>query len=318
MNFSREFTRVEYFFLVSFLVLYLFYFYKVFSAARKLKTSATSSVFKFLVRSLYLGLMSLAALGPNFGVTETEARASGKDIFFAFDLSESMNANDVEPSRLDRAKNEVLELLGRFKTDRLGLVLFNSDAYVETPLTFDQENVRSSISALKTGMLSSGSTDFNPVVELLYEKLSQGSQNRGKVGVIITDGEAHYPLRAELAQALKRQNIRLFWVAVGTLSGGKIPQGQHFKVDREGQTVQTTLELQALSAFAKASNGDYFLLNNVQNSFPDLAEKMSVVSSAPDEVSRQSVTYNKYVFFLLLALVFVGIDFLITVKVLKL
>lgn len=317
MNFSREFTRIEYFFLVSFLVLYLFYFYKVFSAARKLKTSATSSVLKFLVRSLYLGLMSLAALGPNFGVTETEARASGKDIFFAFDLSESMNATDVEPSRLDRAKNEVLELLGRFKTDRIGLILFNSDAYVETPLTFDQENVRGSVSALKTSMLGPGSTDFNPVVELLQEKLSHGGQNRGKVGVIITDGEAHYALNAALAQELKQQNIRLFWMAVGTLAGGTIPQGDNVKVDHEGVTVQTNLEVQAISAFAKASQGDYFLLNNSQNSFPDLAEKISLVSSAPDDINRQSVTYNKYVFFLLLALVFVGVDFLITVKVLK-
>jgi Ca-activated chloride channel family protein len=317
MNFSREFTRVEYFFLVSFLVLYLFYFYKVISAARKLKTSATSSVFKFLVRSLYLGLMSLAALGPNFGVTETEARASGKDIFFAFDLSESMNANDVEPSRLDKAKNEVLELLARFKTDRIGLILFNSDAFVETPLTFDQENVRSSISALKTSMLGPGSTDFNPVLELLYEKLSEGAQNRGKVGVIITDGEAHYPMDGKVAQALKQQNIRLFWVAVGTLAGGKIPQGDTFKTDKEGNVVLTNLEVQTISAFAKASNGDYFLLNTSQNSFPALAEKMSTVTSAPDDINRQSVTYNKYVFFLLLALVFVGIDFLITVKVLK-
>jgi len=317
MNFSREFTRVEYLFLISFLLIYLFYFYRVFSAARKLKSSATSSVFKFLVRSVYLGLMSMALLGPNFGVTETEARASGRDIFVAFDLSESMNANDVEPSRLDKARSEILGLTERFKSDRIGMMVFNSEAYVLTPLTFDQENVRNSVRSMRTSLLGKGSTDINPVLALLNEKLGTRTQNRGKVGVIITDGEAHYPLKLQEAEQLKKNNIRLFLVGVGTLGGGRIPVMQGYKKDKEGEDVITSLEVNQISAFAKAAGGEYFILNNLQNDLPALAEKIAQVVSSSDDLNRQSVTYNKYIFFLLLALIFVGVDFLITVKVLK-
>lgn len=317
MNFSREFTRVEYFFLISFVLIYLFYFYRVFSAARKLKTSATSSVFKFLVRSVYLGLMSVALLGPNFGVTETEARASGRDIFLAFDLSESMNANDVEPSRIDKARSEVLRLIDRFKSDRIGIMVFNSEAYVLTPLTFDQENIRNSVRSLRSSLLGRGSTDINPVLALLNEKLGSGAQNRGKVGVIITDGEAHYPLEQQAAALVKRNNIRLFFVGVGTLGGGRIPVMQGYRQDKEGNDIITSLEVNQISTFAKTTGGEYFILNNLQNDLPALAEKMALVVSSSDDLNRQSVTYNKYIFFLLLALILVGVDFLITVKVLK-
>ena len=317
MNFSREFTRIEYFFLISFILIYIVYFYRVFSAARKLKTSATSSIFKFIIRSIYLGLMSLALLGPNFGITETEARASGKDIFLVFDLSESMNANDVEPSRLDKAKSEALNLIDRFKADRTGIIVFNSEAYVYAPLTFDQENIKASIQSLKTSLLESGSTDFNPVFQLLNEKLGSGSKNRGKIAVVITDGENHYAASAQEIAKLKSNKINVSFLGVGTLHGGKIPKMGGYKKDANGEEVVTTLDIGQLSNVAKASGGSYFILNNQQNDAPKIAEKIAQVVNSSDDINRHTVTYNKYVFFLLLALVFIGIDFLITVKVLK-
>lgn len=317
MNFSRSFTQIEYVFLISFLLIYLFYFYRVFSAARKLKTTATSSIFKFLVRSIYLGLMSLAILGPNFGVTETEARASGKDIFLVFDLSESMNANDIEPSRLDKAKSEALSLVDHFKADRLGVMVFNSEAFVLSPLTFDQENIKNTIRSLKTSLLDKGSTDFNPVLSLLNEKLGAGSKNRGKVGVIITDGESHNKVAQREVDLLKRNSINVFLYGVGTLNGSKIPKMGGYKKDQNGEDVITTLDLDKLNGYSKVFRGDYFLLTNTQNDLPKLVEKITQVTSSSDDINRQTVTYNKYVFFLLLALIFVGIDFLITVKVLK-
>lgn len=318
MNFSREFTRVEYFFLISFILIYSVYFYRVFSAAKKLKTSANSSIFKFVIRSIYLGLMSLALLGPNFGITETEARASGKDIFLVFDLSESMNANDVEPSRLDKAKSEALNLIERFKADRIGIIVFNSDAFVYAPLTFDEENIKRSIQSLRTSLLEKGSTDFNGVFQLLNEKLGTGSGNRSKIAVVITDGESHYSLYSEEVKKLKNNKINVSFFGVGTLYGGKIPLMGEYKKDTNGEEIVTSLDIDQLNSIAKAVGGEYFLLNNHQNDSPKLAEKIAQVINSSDDINRHTVTYNKYVFFLLLALVFIGIDFLITVKVIKL
>lgn len=317
MNFSRALNSAEYVFLVFFLLVYLIYFIRVFGAARKLKTTATSSVFKFIVRALYLGLISLALLGPNFGVTEMEARASGKDIILAFDLSESMNCNDVSPSRLDKAKIEGLGLVDRFKSDRIGLVAFNSESYLLTPLTFDQENVKATIQSLSVGMLPQGSTDFNPVYSVFNDKLGFSSQNRAKVGVLITDGESHYAYSRTLVKSLIEKKISVFFMAVGTLGGGKIPKMGGYKKDKEGEEVVTSLDISSISQNAKALNGQYYILNNHQNDVPKLVDKMSLVVGSSDDLKLQTVTYNKFVFFLLLALVFIALDFLITLKVLK-
>lgn len=317
MNFSRGFTQIEFFFMISFVLIYIVYFYRVFSAAKKLKTSATSSIFKFIIRAIYLGLLSLALLGPNFGTTEMEARASGKDIFLVFDLSESMNANDVEPTRLDKAKSEALNLIERFKSDRIGIIVFNSEAYIYAPLTFDQENIKSSIQNLKTSILQSGSTNYNPVFQLLNEKMGTGSKNRGKIAVIITDGENHFSSSSEEITKLKKNKINVSFLGVGTLNGGKIPKMGGYKKDVNGEEVVTSLDIDQLNSFSKAVGGSYFILNNLQNDAPKIVEKIALVVNSSDDINRQTVTYNKYVFFLLLALVFIGIDFLITVKVLK-
>lgn len=317
MNFSRGFTQVEYFFLISFGLIYLFYFYRVFYAAYKLKTTATTSVFKFLVRSVYIGLMFVALLGPNFGVTVKEARASGKDIYFVLDLSESMNANDVEPTRLDRSKNEMLNLMDRFAADRIGLIAFNSDAHMLAPLTFDHKNIKNMLLSIKTSSIPKGSTDLTQVFELLNQKTNQSSKNRGKVAVILTDGEIHEPINQGLINELKKNNVYLYYFGVGTLNGGKIPTSQGFKKDKYGNEVITKLDINKLNDLAKASDSEYFILNNEKNELQSLSQKMMQVVSSTADLNKQTVTYNKFVFFLLLALIFVGIDFLITIKVLK-
>lgn len=317
MNFSRTFGQIEYLFLSVFIILYLIYFVRMITAARKLKVSANSLIFKFFIRSIYVSLIFLALLGPNFGVTETEARVSGKDIFIAFDLSESMNANDVEPSRLEKAKSETLKLVENFKSDRIGVLIFNSDAFVFSPLTFDSESIKSTIQSLKTSQLKNGSTDFNPVFTLLNEKFGSSTKERAKVAVIISDGEIHFPNDNREIEKLKQNNISLFFYAVGTTAGGKVPKGSSFKKDKEGNEVLSILDIENISKFSKQTGGNYFILDNEKNDREALTEAINQVFGSTVDINSHTVTYNKYIFFLLLALVFVSIDFLITVKVLK-
>jgi Ca-activated chloride channel homolog len=320
MNWSREFSQTEIFFLVSFVLIYLIYFGRIFYISRKLKTSAASSSLKFIIRSIYLGLMSLALLGPNFGVTEFEARSASKDIYLAFDLSLSMNANDVEPSRLDRAKSEILSLIDQFKTDKFGIVVFNSEAHVYTPLTFDHESLKNNINSLKTNLLPRGTTDLNTFFDLIVDKFGINSkkENQAKVAVLITDGENFENIDNQYFTLIKKNNINLFIIGVGSQMGSKIPTLNGFKKDKDGQEVVTILDIDQINEIAKQTNGQYFVLNNQKNQLNELIEKLNQVKNSSESIDQQTVTYNKYMYFLLIALIFVILDFLLTVNVLKL
>jgi Ca-activated chloride channel homolog len=320
MNWSREFSQTEIFFLVSFVLIYLIYFGRIFYISRKLKTSAASSSLKFIIRSIYLGLMSLALLGPNFGVTEFEARSASKDIYLAFDLSLSMNANDVEPSRLDRAKSETLNLIDEFKTDKIGLIVFNSAAQIYTPLTYDHQSLKNNINFLKTNLLPLGTTNFNSFFQLVVEKfgISTKKENRAKVVILITDGENFENIDNQYFTQTKNNEINLFIIGVGSQMGSKIPTPNGYKKDHNGQEVLSVLDINQISEIAKKTNGQYFVLNNQRNQINELTEKLGQVKSSSENINQQTVTYNKYMYFLLIALVFVIFDFLLTVNVLKL
>ncbi len=102
MNWIKPLTIVEFVFIGIFLLVYATYFIRLYLVARRLGTTARSVIIKFIIRGIYLGLCILGLLGPSFGVNEIEAQATGKDIFLVFDLSRSMDAIDIEPSRLEK------------------------------------------------------------------------------------------------------------------------------------------------------------------------------------------------------------------------
>jgi Ca-activated chloride channel family protein len=264
--------------------------------------------------------MSLALLGPNFGVTELEARSSSKDIYLAFDLSLSMNANDVEPSRLDKIKSEITNLIDQFSTDKFGIMVFNSVAQVYTPLTFDHANLKNNISSLKTTLLSKGSTSFNAIFDLMIEKFGINAkiETQSKVCIIITDGENFGNIDNQNFDLIKKNNINLFIIGVGSQMGGKIPTLNGFKKDKNGQDVVSVLDINQVNEIAKQTGGQYFIVNNQRNQINDLIEKLNQVKNSTDTINQQTVTYNKYMYFLLIALIFIILDFLLTVNVLKL
>ncbi|MBL0300753.1 MAG: VWA domain-containing protein [Cytophagaceae bacterium] len=319
MNWSREFSNTEIFYLLSFLAIYLIYFVRIFIISKKLKASANSSFLKFIIRGLYFGALSLALLGPSFGITEIEARSTAKDIYLAFDLSQSMNATDVAPSRLEKAKNEILGLIDRFQSDKIGLIIFNSEAQLVVPLTYDHESLKSNISNLKTTLLSSGSSDLNPVFELVLNKFSasRSPKNHIKNCLIVTDGEFFEPTDAQFINQLKANKINITIFAIGTQIGSKIPVINGFKKDKAGNEVVSVLDIQQIAEISKKTAGKYFVANNQKNELNGMIENILSIKSSEMDINQQTVTYNKYSYFLLVALLLIIIDFLLTVNVLK-
>jgi len=172
MSWFRSFGYTELILVGAFVLLYIVYLVRMYLISKKLGTGVGKLTVKFVLRSFYFSLLIVALLGPSFGESNQEIQSVGKDIYIAVDLSTSMNAFDVQPSRLEKVKFELKKIVAAFNSDRIGLIIFSSEAYVQCPLTFDQSALNLFIETLQTNLLESNGTDFAPALSLALDKLS--------------------------------------------------------------------------------------------------------------------------------------------------
>jgi len=194
ITFFRELGLFELSFITAFVLLYTFYVIRTIKIAKQVKSQFAQVFIKLAIRTLYFILMVIALLGPSFGLAQKEIKSVGKDIYFLVDLSRSMEANDIQPSRLARTKLELERLVNKFNSDRLGLIVFSSEAFLQCPLTYDRSALLLFISTLNTGLLSNSGTEFSPAIEMAIEKHQKSENNavnqqQSKIIVLFSDGE---------------------------------------------------------------------------------------------------------------------------------
>ena len=135
MIWYRPFERFEFIIIGLFILAYLFYIMRVIKIGKALKTPVYGVFGKIALRSIYFALFVISLLGPSFGNSKREIKSIGKDIMIAIDLSQSMNAADVPPTRLAKVKYELSKIIEEFSSDRIGLIIFSSESFVQCPLT---------------------------------------------------------------------------------------------------------------------------------------------------------------------------------------
>ncbi len=196
-------------------------------------------------------LVAISLAGPNYGFRWQEIRQRGVDIVIALDCSRSMTAADIQPTRLERAKREVFDLLAMLQGDRVGLVAFAGTAYLQCPLTLDYDAFNLFLNALTPDYLPVGGTDINAALQTAMDSFDPKSP-ADKAIILITDGEhtgSGDALKA--AEALKQRDIKLFCIGVGGAEGVPIPAAAGgFKKDRSGQIVLSRLDETTLKAMA--------------------------------------------------------------------
>src|SRR6056297_1673371 len=174
-----------------------------------------------------LALLVLAVAGPKVGTEVREVQRQGVDLLIALDLSASMNAEDVKPSRLEKAKYELSRLVERLDGDRVGLIVFTGEAYLQSPMTLDYSALRLFLNIAETDQMPSSSTDFSAAMETASEAFKtteEEAQNvkAAKVFLIISDGENHGESYDEELNQLLEQNVSVYTLGIGTESGGTI------------------------------------------------------------------------------------------------
>ena len=322
MTWYQTLTLLEVLFGALFLVLYIGYLLRVRRVALFFKQRPHAVWVKFVLRHLYLLLIVVAILGPSFGAMKKEIRTIGKDLYIAVDLSKSMDATDVQPSRLEKAKHEIQRLISRFNSDRIGLIVFSNEAYIQSPLTFDQNALQIYTQTLRTSLLPYSGTNYAPVLQLALDKLRQKSasteeEQKARVLVLISDGEDFGDDVASLASQLREENIRVYTLGVGTTDGSRIPVGRSFKKDSEGDVVVTQLQPEPLIQLAELTGGAYFEVNDRLSEVSKLISAINKIEGELRESKTIDVTANKYVYPLALTLLLILLDILITVKLIR-
>ncbi len=211
-------------------------------------------------------IISLA--GPKVGTEVREVKRRGVDMLIALDLSASMNAEDVRPSRLDKAKFEIRRLIDRLKGDRVGLVVFTGEAYLQSPMTLDYSALLLFLEIVDTDQMPSSATDFKSAMETslaAFESLEESSVEAANVLLIISDGEDHGQSYNEALERLIDSNISIYTLGIGTQEGTTIPLYEEetgqligYKRDNDGRVVTTSLQSNTLRDIASTGGGNYY------------------------------------------------------------
>lgn len=215
-------------------------------------------------------LLAVVAIGialarPQLGVEWSERKARGLDIVFVLDSSKSMLATDLRPTRLDRAKLAIVDLVERLESDRIGLVAFAGQAFLQTPPTLDYAAFRESLDAIDPNIMTSGGSDLGNAIKEAAEAFP--SETNVKVVVLLTDGEDLGGNATQAAEAARNDGIQVFAIGIGT------PEGEYLKIrnqqgieefirDADGQPVRSQLDESTLQQIAQATGGSYSRLSS--------------------------------------------------------
>jgi Ca-activated chloride channel family protein len=250
---------------------------------------------------LVAGLLCLvvALVGPRYGTQLREVEREGIDLVIALDVSLSMQAEDVAPSRLARAKNEIKKLLDDLRGDRVGLVIFAGDAFIQCPLTSDYNAVRLFLDVAEPSLVPTPGTDFGAALARSFQALevpeTEPDAARTQAVLIVSDGENHVADLDRLVADAEERGVLVFAAGVGETEGAPIPiysngRRQGFKTDRQGNTVSTRLEEEALQTLA--SGGAYFRVGRTSSTLPQLVPALQRLERATFG-AEEFETYNE-------------------------
>ncbi|MGY8822333.1 MAG: VWA domain-containing protein [Candidatus Latescibacterota bacterium] len=218
--------------------------------------------FKYALLGLGVLWAVLALCGPQFGTKIEMAKRKGVDVVLVLDVSRSMLAQDLKPSRLERAKQQIRELLDLLEGDRVGLVVFAGQAFVQCPLTLDYGAVEMFLDVLGAGMIPVQGTAIGDALRLATRCFDE-EDDQHKVIVLFTDGEDHVSDPLDAAETAADQGVHIFSIGLGTADGELIPEEQDgggvgYHKDQGGNYVKTRLDEATLRAVALNTDGDYF------------------------------------------------------------
>lgn len=309
-----------------FVALFLFYQYWQKQAIKKIGDvqlikrlmpaySNVRKTLKFSLLMLVILFLSIAYANPQIGTKKEKIQQKSIDIFIALDVSNSMLARDISPNRLERAKRFCNKLLKEFRTDRVGIILFAGDAYVQMPLTTDYATAQAMIKSAQPNMVSTQGTAIGSAINLAEESFDKDNKQH-KVLLLISDGENHDDNAINIAETAGENGLLIFTVGIGSKKSSPIlitEFGQtSYKKNAAGEVVYTNLNEAMLKEVAKVARGTYFKLKSDDKILSALNDNIQKIEKREIEQRAFKEFETYFQWFVLLAIIFLVIEFLIS------
>ena len=323
MNFLGDVGLFELSLISIFFIFYFVYLVRIYRIGKQIEVNLKGIFLKFFIRILFFSLLIISLIGPKFGIREEKVEVIGKDIMIAVDLSESMNANDIQPSRIEKVKFEIKRIINEFDNDRLGIIMFSGEAFVQCPLTYDNNALNLFVETLNTGLVPNSRTDFGPPLELglskLQDETSEEKDIKSKIIILFSDGEDFGDETEESIEKIKENSLKLFSIGIGTEKGSRIKDNfGKFKKDKEGNDVITKLNSSSLRETADKTGGKYYEISKNKNEISQMISDIKNIKGDVIDEKMSNVSDNKYFYFLLCALILIAVDFIFVSKIITL
>ncbi|MBN1560577.1 VWA domain-containing protein [candidate division KSB1 bacterium] len=247
---------------------------------------------------------------PQIGTKIEEVKREGVDVLVAIDVSKSMLARDVPPSRLDKAKHEVESFIARLRGDRIGLIAFSGVAFVQCPLTLDYGAAKIFLDIMTPDLIPVPGTALGLAIQKAIETFDQ-QERKHKVLVLITDGEDHGDEVMKFAEEAERQGIVIYTVGVGSPQGEPIPETttSGFKKDRQGEVVISKLDEFTLEKIALQTGGKYFRASGGEEELDKIYDEISRMEKKELGSFQFSQFEDRFQYLLIVALVLLVVEF---------
>jgi Ca-activated chloride channel family protein len=276
--------------------------------------SLFKSVLKFITLCLGVVCLIIALVNPKVGTSLQTVKREGVDIVFAIDVSKSMLAEDIAPSRLEKAKQLTTQIINNLVSDRVGIIAYAGKAVPQLPITTDYSAAKMFLQNMNTDMLSSQGTAIDEAIQLSRSYYNDEEQTN-RVLVIISDGEDHNDLSLDEAEAAAAEGIKIYTIGVGTEKGGPIPLKRNgivmsYKKNQNDATVITKLNKKTLIEIANEANGTYVDGKNTNDVIEAIGDILNKMDKKEFEAKEFAKFEDQFQWFLGLGLFFLILDVL--------
>lgn len=276
---------------------------------------------KRVLFTLAVAFLLIGIANPQIGSKYEEVKREGFELMICLDVSNSMLAEDLTPNRLERAKQAISRLVDRLKNDKIGVIVFAGDAYIQLPMTVDHSAAKLFLRSIDTDIVPTQGTAIGKAIELASSSFSETTKANKSI-IVITDGENHEDDALEQAAAVAENGIKVHTIGIGSVDGTPIPmykRGQMlgYRKDRDGNTVVTKLNETMLKQIAASGEGTYVRANNSRTGLNALMDELEGMERE-EFGSKMFTSYeDRFQYFFAVALLLLIIELLLPSRKLK-
>lgn len=268
---------------------------------------------KFVMILIALMFVIIGVAGPQFGSKLQQVKKQGVELMVVLDVSNSMLAQDIKPNRLEKAKMAISRMVEKLSDDKVGMIVFAGNAYVQLPITTDYSSAKLFLSNINTDIVPVQGTAIGAAIDLAAKSFTPETET-SKAIIVITDGENHQDDAVAAARVAHEKGITIHTIGMGLEQGAPIPEkgnpGQFMK-DGSGNVVVSKLDEQTLQEIAKAGEGMYVRASNTDVGLSRLLDEVGKMEKSILEEKVYTDYAEKYQYFILIGLFFIFVEFMI-------